>query len=614
MLARMVNLGNGKVLRYWVLAFLWFQLGSVTSAWSATVLNQAVVTATVGGVNHPAIPVALPYQWDKLHGAVDGQARFQMRIDVADPSSPLSLYIPRLGNTFAIWINGNGLESFGAIPANLYDDAAMAPRYFVIPPHMLSPVSVIEIEIGAIGTRQAGLSPVTVGTAREVSPLYHAKYHWQVTGAHIVVAASSVLGALAILLWFRLRNPAYLAYGLGELLWTTQTLRILVEHAPLPWPWWGVIPLAAFNAAPPLLCVFALLFMGVTKSRVITVAYALIVLAVPAALLSMLGGMLWLAPVFQAVITLTSVAMAWVVLTAAMQSATQERRVLAIAVGVIVACAVRDVLTIRLSASSYDIVPWVRFAWVGFGLSMAWIVTERLRKDHATAKAADQLLDEKFKVRNAELGAAFEEERAEVKRRGAKEERQRLMQDLHDGLGSQLVGALRMSQQPSASRDEITRQLRGAVDQLKITVDAMHETDGDITSVMAATRYRLAPRLQAAGIDLQWDVAQLPILPSWSVRQSYQLQMILFEAFTNMVVHSEARSASLRARVVEGDGDSVIEITISDNGRGFDLADPQSATGRGLSNMQSRAQTLGVNLKMSSVPGNTCICLRIPVA
>jgi signal transduction histidine kinase len=307
-----------------------------------------------------------------------------------------------------------------------------------------------------------------------------------------------------------------------------------------------------------------------------------------------------LAPLFQAVITLTSVAMAWVVLSAAMQSATQERRVLAIAVGVIVACAVRDVLTMRLSASSYDIVPWVRFAWVGFGLSMAWIVTERLRKDHGAV--------------NAELGAAFEGERAEAKRNGAKEERQRLMQDLHDGLGSQLVGALRMSQQPTASRDEITRQLRGAVDQLKITVDAMHETDGDITSVMAATRYRLAPRLQAAAIDLQWDVAQLPIVPSWSVRQSYQLQMILFEAFTNMVVHSEARSASLLARVVEGDGASVIEITISDNGRGFDLAAPQSTTGRGLSNMQSRAQTLGVNLKMSSVPGNTCICLRIPVA
>jgi signal transduction histidine kinase len=314
----------------------------------------------------------------------------------------------------------------------------------------------------------------------------------------------------------------------------------------------------------------------------------------------MLGGMLWLAPLFQAVITLTSVAMAWVVLTAAVQSATHERRMLAMAVGVIVACAVRDVLTMRLSANSYDIVPWVRFAWVGFGLSMAWIVTERLRKDHAAV--------------NAEFGAAFEGERAEAKRNGAKEERQRLMQDLHDGLGSQLVGALRVAQQPTASRDEITRQLRGAVDQLKITVDAMHETDGDITSVMAATRYRLAPRLQAAGIDLQWDVAQLPIVPSWGVRQSYQLQMILFEAFTNMVVHSEARSASLRARVVEGDGDSVIEITISDNGRGFDLADPQSATGRGLSNMQSRAQTLGVNLKMSSMPGNTCICLRIPVA
>ena len=599
MLGRMVNLGGVISLRFWVLTFLSVQLGLATSAWSATVLNQAVVMATVGGVTLPATPMALPYQWDKVHGAVDGQARFQMRFAVADPTAPLALYIPRLGNTFAIWINGYVLDTFGKLPANRYDDSGMAPRYFVIPPHMLAPATVIEIEIGAIGARQAGLSRVTVGSEREVSPLYRAKYFWQITGAQVVVAVSAVLGLIAMLLWFRLRSSAYLVYGVGELLWTTQTLRILVENAPLPWPWWGVIPLAAFNAAPPLLCLFALHFMGVTQSRVKTMAYALIALAVPAALLTMLGGMLWLAPAFQAAITLTSVAMAWVVLTTAAQSATHERRVLAVAVGVIVACAVRDVLMLRLSANSYDLVPWIRFAWVGFGLSMAWIVAERLRRDHATATASEQLLDEK---------------RAEAKLRGAKEERQRLMQDLHDGLGSQLVGALRMSQQPTASRDEITRQLRGAVDQLKITVDAMHETDGDITSVMAATRYRLAPRLQAAGIDLYWDVAQLPIVPSWSVRQSYQLQMILFEAFTNMVVHSEARSASLVARLIESDGASAVDITIRDDGRGFDLSAPQGATGRGLANMRSRAQTLGVSLQMTSVPGNTCICLRIPVA
>ena len=594
-----------------VLAYMLAGLGVTVHA-AVVQTDSADVSATVAGVAQAATRTRLPYHWDKLHGAVDGQARFRLSVAVQDTAAPLALYIPRLGNTYSIRVNGDQFASFGTVPANRYDDSATEPRYFAIPPRLLAPVTVIEIDIGVTGGRQGGLSGVTTGPVDEVYPLYQSSQFWQITGARVVVIVSAVLGLLALLLWARQRDPAYLAYGVGELLWAVQTVRLLVEHAPLPWPWWGVIPLAAFNAAPPLLCRFALIIMGAEKGRVGKMANALIILAVPAALLAMVGGMLWILPLFQGLITLTSALMAWVVIRAAVRSNVHEKRILGVAVALIVACAVRDVLVLRLSANNYDIVPWVRFAWVGFGVSLAWIIAERLRKESAAVRAANQNLSDKLRARDAELGAAFERQRAEEKLRGAAEERQRLMRDLHDGLGSQLVGALRVAQQPSASRDDITRQLRGAVDQLKITVDAMQETDGDIASVMGATRYRLAPRLEAAGIDLHWDVDRLPVVPAWSVRQSYQLQMMLFEAFTNMVVHSQATSAGLAARHVQHDGAAVIEIAITDNGKGFDVQTAQRG-GRGLANMQQRANALGASLQITSAPGQTRMLITIPV-
>lgn len=598
----------------WALVVLCWCLCGLGGVAQATVvqLQRADVSATVAGVTQPAASTRLPYHWDKLHGAVNGQARFRMSVAVQDTAAPLGLYIPRLGNTYAIRVNGDLFASFGTVPANLYDDAATEPRYFAIPPRLLAPTTVIEIDIGVVGGRQGGLSEMTAGPENEVYPVYQANHFWQITGARVVVIVSAVLGLLALLLWARQRDPAYLAYGLGELLWAVQTLRLLIEHAPLPWPWWGVIPLAAFNAAPALLCRFALIIMGAEKGRVALLANALIIMAVPAALLTMLGGMLWIAPVFQGLITVTSALMAWVVISAAVRSNVHEKRILGVAVGLIVACAVRDVLVLRLSANNYDVVPWIRFAWVGFGVSLAWIIAERLRKESAAARDANQNLSEQLRARDAELGAAFERQRAEEKLLGAAEERQRLMRDLHDGLGSQLVGALRVAQQPTASRDDITRQLRGAVDQLKITVDAMQETDGDIASILGATRYRLAPRLQAAAIQLSWDVGRLPVLPGWGVRQSYQLQMILFEAFTNMVVHSAASSARLSARQVEQKGASVIEIEMTDDGKGFDIAAADPG-GKGLANMRQRAHALGAGFQIRSMPGATRVLITIPV-
>lgn len=158
---------------------------------------------------------------------------------------------------------------------------------------------------------------------------------------------------------------------------------------------------------------------------------------------------------------------------------------------------------------------------------------------------------------------------------------------------------------------DVALHLRDAVDQLKLTVDAMHGCEGDVASALGSVRYRLGPRLQAAGIDLRWDVGSLPTMTGWSARESHQLQMLLFEAFGNLMAHAQATQASLGARLVEGTGEHAIEIELRDNGRGFDT---QAAfAGKGLANMRARAAALGGTLTVSSQPGETSLRLHLPV-
>ncbi|MFH0128816.1 hypothetical protein ACGLHS_01320 [Variovorax sp. VaC1] len=596
-------------------------LGWSAPARAVMVVEQAQLTLTLHGKTPAETQkpqtVTLPYHWDQRQGAVDGEARFTFEIPAADPTVPLALFVPRVGNSFRVSVDGQELTRFGAFPPGPYDDASFAPQYFVVPASGTASPLRMEIVIAAQAARQGGLSPVVVGREDEIRPLYERALFWQLSGGRFITIVSGVLGALSLLVWLRQRESIYLYYGLGELFWSVQTARVLFTHAPLPWPWWGVLPLAAFQAAVPLVCRFALAVVGRDDTRLARLLGLMAWIAPVVAGLGIMVPWLWLMPLWQALNLVVGLAMMVVVLRVASRSAVLEHRVLGLAVVLIVLCGARDIWVMRTSPQAYEMVPWIRFAWVGFAISLAWVIAERMRKDSRAVAEMNVTLEAELAERNAALEAAFAREREGEKARGALEERQRLVQDLHDGLGGQLVGLLRMAQQPGAAREDVTLHLRDAVDQLKLTVDAMHADEGDVASTLGSVRYRLGPRLQAAGIDLHWNVSRLPMMTGWSSRESHQMQMLLFEAFANMMAHSAATRASLNARLMPVEGtdsattDETIEIQLCDNGRGFD-ADARFA-GKGLTNMRARAAALGGTLTLRSQPGETCLCLHLAV-
>ncbi|WP_418119889.1 hypothetical protein [Variovorax sp. 350MFTsu5.1] len=582
---------------------------------AVTLVEQAQLTLTLHGkhpTDQPPQPhaVQLPYNWDQRQGAVDGEAAFAFDIPVTDPSVPHALFVPRIGNSFRVLVDGRELARFGTFPPGPYDDASFTPQYFALPDSS-APVRRVEIVVAAQAARQGGLSPVVAGTEAEIRPLYEDALFWQISGGRFIAIVSGVLGALSLLVWLRQRESLYLYYGLGELLWSVQTARVLFTHAPLPWPWWGVVPLAAFQAAVPLLCRFALSVVGKGDSRLARFLGLLALLSPVTATLGITVPLLWLMPAWQILFFLSGLAMVVVVLRVAVRSPVLEHRVLGVAVVLVVLSAARDNWVMRTSPEAYAVVPWIRFAWVGFAISLAWVIAERMRKDVRAVAQMNASLEAELAERNAALEAVFAREREGEKARGALEERQRLTQDLHDGLGGQLVGLLQMAQQPGTAMNDVALHLRDAVDQLKLTVDAMHGCEGDVASALGSVRYRLGPRLQAAGIELRWDVGSLPTMTGWTARESHQLQMLLFEAFGNLMAHAQATQAGLGARLLEGSGERAIKIELQDNGRGFDT---QAAfAGKGLANMRTRAAALGGTLTVRSQPGETSLLLRLPV-
>lgn len=189
------------------------------------------------------------------------------------------------------------------------------------------------------------------------------------------------------------------------------------------------------------------------------------------------------------------------------------------------------------------------------------------------------------------------------------QERQRLMQDMHDGLGSSLVSALRVVEHGKMSEADIAQVLKGCIDDLKLAIDSMEPVDADLLLLLATLRFRLGPRLESTGIALCWEVQNVPELDWLDPKNSLHILRILQEAFTNIIKHTRATEIRLATAT---DDDHVL-VTITDNGQGFSVEDALKRGGRGLSNQLRRAEAIGGGVCWRSTDAGTCFTLRLPV-
>ncbi len=170
-------------------------------------------------------------------------------------------------------------------------------------------------------------------------------------------------------------------------------------------------------------------------------------------------------------------------------------------------------------------------------------------------------------------------------------ERQRIMSDIHDTVGSQLVGVLSLVR-AHAPYAQLERHTADALQGLRIAIDAIQPVNGNLAAVLATLRHRLQPSLNAAGLTLIWRVDDLPRLQHLTPVMIQHIQRIVMEAFSNIIQHAKASVVTVSAQHISEQGH--IEISIADDGVGFDGS--QDLEGRGLANLKLRAEAIGAQL------------------
>jgi signal transduction histidine kinase len=217
------------------------------------------------------------------------------------------------------------------------------------------------------------------------------------------------------------------------------------------------------------------------------------------------------------------------------------------------------------------------------------------------------LLQTQLDQRTAELEAAHARETEMVMAQAHQNERQRIMRDMHDGLGSNLMSMLLMAKRGKVEAPVVADGLQTVIDEMRLMIDSMDSVGESLQSALSIFRERMQSRVEGAGKTFEWHEAELE-LPAYGPRGVLQVFRVMQEAVSNALKHSSGDTVSIAIKP-PADGTHAVRIVIADNGSGMGAA---NARGRGMANMAGRAKAIGADLAVEDSPQGVRVVLDLP--
>ena len=585
----------------WLAAMLLLVLGA--SAYSQPVRPRHADVVFSPAIEPPGATaqwqrVELPFSFDR------STAWFRVQFEptglMTDDS--WAVYLPYLYGGGRLFLNGAQLAH---IPEPGPDLVVRweRPHLVRIPAALLRPATnELLVRVAATPVSRGRLPLLAVGPYAQLLPAYDNRIFWIRTMSQFTVIACVIVGALALFIWWRRPEESlYGLFGAAALLWGVRTLTLVIEAMPATaWHAWRTIYHGATGGFTIVMLLFAMRLAGLYYPRLKwgLLAYWLIG---PIGYLAsggneMLIGRYWaggLLPIGVAILVISATA-AWRQRTAAL---TMLSLALAVAVfaGVhdyLIATAAPFIRTLAPQAAAHRIF-LLHYAADILLLVMSGILAARMVGSFQAIEQLNRTLEFRVAEREAALANNYEQLRRLERQHAAVEERQQIMRDLHDGLGSQLFLTLSRAEVGRIDQREVVQALRDCIADMRLTLEAMSPESNDFLQAWGNFRFRWQQSLEASGLVTRWEMDSDEPVVELSPHVILQLLRIVQEALTNVLKHAGAAKVAVRLRT----GNRLIGIEVCDDGRG--LGDQGAQGGHGLANMRARAQRVGAQLEIT---------------
>jgi signal transduction histidine kinase len=558
--------------------------------------------------------VTLPDSW-RTHRPVQsgfGWYRFTLPAGL-DPETEWGVYVSDLDITAVVYVDGVRVGACGDPERPETTQCSNSPLFASFPGQLLGDGPArLEIRIWAEPFAWTRLSAVEFGPEAQLRPRYERQYFVQVRLAEFGTVLGVVLMLVIGVLWLgRRHEPVYGWFLIASICWTVYSLTFhLQERGVGFWTWQRLIFMSAdLFAVAGAFTVYRMLGVRKPKLEGLLLGYAA---AVPLAL--------WLTPVryFDATSgTLHGLALLTVTISFA-TCARDLRRLPRTEVATLAFClalcfgfGLHDYLV------HFEVVPLRRpflLQFVGPVILAAFgaMLTTRFVREYRRAENLNAELEKRVDEKHRELESNFERMRELERSHVLALERARLMREVHDGIGGQLVSTLAMVETGHVASRDVADALRGALDEMRLVVQSLDPLVDDLPTLLGVVRARVEPRLAAQGLRFEWAVCDLPPMPELGRDGFLHVLRIVQEAITNVVKHAKARVITVRTGLRDGaDGRRGVYLEVADDGIGS--VGPRIG-GRGVANMRQRADEIGARLSIRAGNPGTRVELWLPLA
>ena len=559
----------------------------------------------------------LPDDWFRNHGTVDF-IWYRMTLDLAGgwPETPV-VYLPSVNMNAAVFMN----DAFIGAGGRFTDPTARnwnRPLLFEIPATLLQPgANTLAIRLKADPPGSGLLGKVYFGDRSILEPVYQQRFFIRVNLVWGIVIGLTLLFLFFGAVWLmRPQDTLYGWFALIELVWVFQTLNFLLVNIPIPSPLWDWLTrygclclLVSFSIIfvnrfigrpqPRVEAGFALVYATVMLGLLIIDTQTFYLLARRIMSPCLLVGALYLSyRLWYALRTDRKPEYGLVLLTALVTTVFSASDAL-----------MANQLWSRLHGFSKQ------YGALLETMIFSWFLIRRFVNALNEAETLSRELEQRVQEKHRELENNYRKLRDLERERALSEERERLMQDMHDGVGGQLVSALTMLDRDHLSVAQIRDHLRNSLTDLRMVIDSLDPEIQDLPTLLGTLRLRLRQQLEAAQVKLLWQVTDLPPIDNFGPRKALHVIRIVQEAITNSLKHSGAKT--IRVSTGESDnraGQAGVWLEVADDGVGLGSESSAAHNGRrGLANMRTRAASLDAKLTVSGSERGTTVRLWLPI-
>jgi signal transduction histidine kinase len=470
------------------------------------------------------------------------------------------------------------------------------------------------------------LPRLVVGPQSVLLPMFERRQFFVRTLPQLTWVAGSVVGLLVLFIWLQRRAEVlYGLFGLAVLLWAQRTSTFVLEKIPASaWEGWRIVYHLCTGGFVVVMALYMLNLAGWSRRGLTRGLIGYWALG-PVVFVALGEGAA--ASVWTPGLAVIGLGMVTVALAAAWRQRTAETLAIAGAVALGFAAGLHDQWVATRSPWFMHLLPeWgdhhlflLHHAANVLLLVMGVLLSLRFVRSLNAVEAANRTLEARVQEREREITLSYQRIATLQREQAATDERQRIMRDLHDGLGSQLFTSLSRAERGAMQSADMADSLRSAIDQMRVAIEALSSEEQDFHAAFGNFRFRWDARLRDAGLAPRWDI-QIPDTapdggPPLAPHDALQLLHIVQEALTNVLKHAQATAVTVRV-VLQGE---TLAVDVEDNGAGLAFAGLAggangiaASAGRGRANMRNRAQRLEGQIEWQALSQGTHVRLRAP--